>query len=460
MAAVQTNEEHQSQSTKLRTMEAAVNYSYKQSFKDWTKHMFWVNDQDVISRLLLILPFYPKSDGRRTVDIIRTDVGDGNYLQEICIENKEVEGSESTTLAACSKDGSSKVKDIVLLHGYAASWGLFIYNLDSLSSIPGVRVHALDLLGFGHSSRPKFPKYTHDTEEDIHKVEDWFIDSLEEWRRKRNIEKFVLIGHSFGGYLSCAYAMKYNRQIFDTKTNTTLWLIDKLILVSPVGVERNAHSLLKNKDAGAKVSKAEQDKQNKSTSELRVSEELTADQEEIVNENVHGAFNPEEHKLLYFLWKHHFSPFSIVRNVGPLRSKFISRWTTRRFSHIYKQDPNQFQIMHDYIYTVFNGKGSGEYAITRVLAFGALARLPLIDRCPEGFVNMSLPTLFLYGDKDWMNLDAGEEMTKEINVLSQKKLKKDLAECFILPKAGHHLYLDNPKDFASLIFKFLGYYQK
>ena len=36
----------------------------------------------------------------------------------------------------------------------------------------------------------------------------------------------------------------------------------------------------------------------------------------------------------------------------------------------------------------------------------------LLDRCPEKFVKMGLPTLWVYGDKDWMNEKAGFEMTK------------------------------------------------
>lgn len=78
-------------------------------------------------------------------------------------------------------------------------------------------------------------------------------------------------------------------------------------------------------------------------------------------------------KLVPWLWEKHASPFSIVLNVGPMLSKFISNWTTRLFSHIYYTNPEKFQSIHDYFYRIFNGAGSGEYAITRILAFGALA---------------------------------------------------------------------------------------
>ncbi|SLA32749.1 Uncharacterised protein [Mycobacteroides abscessus subsp. abscessus] len=68
---------------------------------------------------------------------------------------------------------------------------------------------------------------------------------------------------------------------------------------------------------------------------------------------------------------------------------------------------------------------------------------------------MKLPTLWIYGDKDWMNDEAGLEMTNEINDLSIDEYSKKLASFKIIKNAGHHLYLDNPPDFARVIFKFL-----
>ena len=40
--------------------------------------------------------------------------------------------------------------------------------------------------------------------------EDYFIDSLELWRKAIGLTTpFTLVGHSLGGYLSAAYALKY-----------------------------------------------------------------------------------------------------------------------------------------------------------------------------------------------------------------------------------------------------------
>lgn len=39
-------------------------------------------------------------------------------------------------------------------------------------------------------------------------TENWFIDSFEEWRKAKNLSNFILLGHSFGGYVTAKYALK------------------------------------------------------------------------------------------------------------------------------------------------------------------------------------------------------------------------------------------------------------
>ena len=63
-------------------------------------------------------------------------------------------------------------------------------------------LYAFDVLGFGRSSRPKF-----DSTPDV--AEEKFIESIENWRKAVNLDKVILMGHSFGGYLASSYALKY-----------------------------------------------------------------------------------------------------------------------------------------------------------------------------------------------------------------------------------------------------------
>ena len=231
-------------------------YTWTDSFKDWIKQSFQsrYTDEKVEAKLLSVLPFFPESDGKRRAQIINTDIGNGKYIHELYIEN-----TEKPEPWTPSKNGDLEPsRDVVLIHGYAASLGLFIDNYDSLSKIPGIKIHAIDLLGFGFSARPNFPSFPSNTKQDVYAVENWFIDSIEEWRKRRNINRFVLMGHSFGGYLSCAYALKYNKKILDENTGIKTNLIDKLVLISPVGLMKVPFNILfksVEKDADGNITK-------------------------------------------------------------------------------------------------------------------------------------------------------------------------------------------------------------
>ena len=84
---------------------------------------------------------------------------------------------------------------------------------------PDYHVYAIDLLGKGCSSRPEFLATNWD------EAEEFFIQSIEEWRKTLNLTNFNLIGHSMGGYISAKYALRHHKHI------------NKLILWSPLGVE-------------------------------------------------------------------------------------------------------------------------------------------------------------------------------------------------------------------------------
>ncbi|XP_039973082.1 1-acylglycerol-3-phosphate O-acyltransferase ABHD5 isoform X2 [Xiphias gladius] len=98
---------------------------------------------------------------------------------------------------------SDSVKDktpMVLLHGFGGGVGLWAQNLDVLSQRRPI--FALDLLGFGQSSRPLFSS-------DPQEAEDQFVESIEQWRAKLGLESMILLGHNLGGYLAVSYSIKY-----------------------------------------------------------------------------------------------------------------------------------------------------------------------------------------------------------------------------------------------------------
>lgn len=93
---------------------------------------------------------------------------------------------------------------LVLVHGFGGGVGLWAMNVDTLSQ--NRTVYAFDMLGFGRSSRPQLSA-------DPVEAEEQFVDSIEKWREKIGLEKFVLLGHSLGGFLASSYAIKYPSRI-------------------------------------------------------------------------------------------------------------------------------------------------------------------------------------------------------------------------------------------------------
>lgn len=99
---------------------------------------------------------------------------------------------------------NSKNIPIVLLHGFGAGIAFFALNVEELSQ--NHPVYAFDVLGCSRSSRTEFS-------DDAKDIENQFVDSIDKWREALNIEKMILVGHSFGGFLSSCYALKYPERL-------------------------------------------------------------------------------------------------------------------------------------------------------------------------------------------------------------------------------------------------------
>ena len=288
--------------------------------------------------------------------------------------------------------------------------------------------------------------------------------------------------------MAVAYALKYPGHL------------NKLILASPVGIPEDPYAMA-----------ADMPEPEDST----MANEFIQDQEDdIVNRNGNLKTNGDNNNFLNarskaeatkkktpdapprrpipkwvsYLWDANISPFSIVRWSGPLGPRFVSGWTSRRFSHL---GENESEALHTYAYSLFRQRGSGEYALAYVLAPGAFARSPLIRRIngvgrqplpppalsqqpadatppassPSAAQTLSketgIPIVMMYGENDWMDIAGGyaaeqklkEEKEKALESATpqEKKAENGSAKVLIIKKAGHHVYLDGWEEFNEVM---------
>ncbi|XVF63753.1 hypothetical protein PTKIN_Ptkin09bG0111800 [Pterospermum kingtungense] len=278
-------------------------------------------------------------------------------------------------------DSKESSPTLVMVHGYAASQGFFFKNFDFLAG--RFKVIAIDQLGWGGSSRPDFTcKSTEETEA-------WFIDSFEEWRKAKNLSNFILLGHSFGGYVAAKYALKHPEHV------------QHLILVGPAGVS------------------SESDGRSEWLTRFRAT--------------WRGA-------ILYHLWESNFTPQTLVRGLGPWGPNLVEKYTTARFSPRYSAEnvlaEEESRLLTEYVYHTLAAKASGELCLKYIFAFGAFARMPLLSSASE----WKVPTTFIYGTQDWMNYQGAQEARKKMKVP---------CEIIRVPQAGHFVFLENPNGFHA-----------
>lgn len=374
-------------------------------------------------------------------------------------------------------------QNLVMLHGYGAGLGFFYKNFEGLSRVKGWKIYALDLLGMGRSSRPPFRLKAKTRQEQITEAENWFIDALEEWRVQRKIDRFTLLGHSLGGYMAVAYALKYPGHL------------NKLVLASPVGIPEDPYAVnaaMPEPGDSTLANEFTQDQQAdvKDASNPQVPESAKigdnnnflnarskAQQTGKTDNNTPPPRKPLP-KWLTYLWDANVSPFSLVRWSGPLGPRLVSGWTSRRFSHLGSEEA---QALHTYAYSLFKQRGSGEYALSYILAPGAFARSPLIRRIqgvgrqylqPDGSTTSTvdsaarkrengIPIVLMYGENDWMDIAGGfaaeqklkEEKARILQEATDEERRKDngSAKVTVIKKAGHHVYLDGWEEFNEVM---------
>ncbi|XP_046843579.1 1-acylglycerol-3-phosphate O-acyltransferase ABHD5-like isoform X2 [Xenia sp. Carnegie-2017] len=223
---------------------------------------------------------------------------------------------------------------ILMVHGFGAGLGLWTLNIKELSKDRAV--YTFDTLGFGRSDRPKI-------DSDPSVVEETFVDSIEATRKELGLNKFVLLGHSFGGYLACAYSIKYPDHVMS------------LILADPWGFPEKP-----------------QDWNKSRTLPLWIRMAVTIMQT--------------------------FNPFSCLRLAGPLGPRLVHRFRPdleEKFSEQFDDD-----TILNYVYHCNAQHPSGEMAMKKLSLPYGWAKFPMVNRMGDLHKRMRITMLF--GEQSWI----------------------------------------------------------
>jgi cardiolipin-specific phospholipase len=317
-----------------------------------------------------------------------------------------------------SKEASSSRINtpLVLQHGYMNGALYFFRNLVGLSNY-FENVYAIDMLGWGLSSRPLFRL----RDDSVETTEEFFVESLEAWREKNGIDKMILAGHSMGGYLSVAYSEKYPERV------------EKLILLSPVGVPEQSQQL------------------------------------DAIRKN--ATFSRRMFLSLYTtMFENGTTPCSVFRALPKKKARqYIESYVKNRLPAI--TNPEEQSAVADYLFYNAILPGSAEFCVNRILNPTVLAKKPLVNRIP----NLKIPSVaFLYGEfhiltelslrglqcsnltqtlltgsSDWMECSGGLDTQSACEAQHRRGHASPSVDVYSVRHAGHLLMLDNWQEFNA-----------
>ena len=325
-----------------------------------------------------------------------TDIGDGwgiesnkiRTLEMLTPEEEEAAAAASSINSARSGSGSKVATlsakkppklPLVMVHGFAAGIGTWILNLDSLSTMVDRKIYAIDLLGFARSTRAPF-----DLAGD---VEGQFIDSLERWRCKMNLDKMILLGHSFGGYLCGSYALKHPQRV------------SHVILADPWGIQDRQVS------------------PNRSTHRFPLWVRV-----------VNSIFQS-------------FNPLAVLRASGPYGPNLVQKFRPdlkEKFRPKLHDDCHKFL---NYIYHCNAQQATGESAFKALVLPYGWPKNPLIHRLLDLDEQVSLT--FIYGSRSWIEKAPGEFLR---DCMAPGRVTVN-----IILNSGHHVYADKYDEFNKLV---------
>lgn len=278
---------------------------------------------------------------------------------------------------------------LVMIHGMGAGLGFFSLNFDRL--VQDRTVYAIDLPGFGRSSRCSFNS-------DPALAEFQYISALEKWREQVGLKKMILLGHSFGGYLSAAYALRHPNNV------------QHLILADPWGFLEKPVDLVQ-------------------------------------------RYNIPFWVRAIFAVARHFNPLATLRLSGPFGPSMIKRLRPDligKFDSLFPYDMPEEErfaklneIIPSYLFHCNAHSPSGESAFHSMMTGAAWAKHPMFPRLEN--LSEEIPTSVIYGGQSWVTTISKKDY-------QEVRKNKGHTEVHVIPGASHHVYAE-ADAFNSLVLR-------
>lgn len=285
------------------------------------------------------------------------------------------------TLAMNTECSNDKVP-LLMLHGFGAGAAFWVLNFDALAA--NRPVYAIDLPGYGKSSRSKFSK-------DAKEIEAQFCNAIERWRQYMKIDKMILLGHSFGGYISLAYAMQFPDRI------------EHLVLADPWGFvglpqDLNKYSLYKR-------------------------------------------------SRMYLTSK--ISPLFIVRAAGPVGGPLLLRKIRSDIVEKYENViENHDKTIAKYVYHCNSQRITGELAFKHLLDTGHWPKHPMSERLANKELSDDVPLTIIFGENSWLTSTWANSYGPR---LKEQRAEKSYTHIEFIELAGHQLFSDNASEFNRIV---------
>jgi abhydrolase domain-containing protein 5 len=267
---------------------------------------------------------------------------------------------------------------LVLIHGYGSGAAFYYKMIANLKDV--FHIYAIDMFGFGSSSRPPLPSF------DFNEIVQFLVDGLEGWRQALNLQNFVLMGHSLGGYVSSHWVRIKNPPL------------KMLYLLSPAG--------------------------------------FTYRNDAEINELARWYQIPLLKGYDYLLHDKKKNPLGWI----PFAKEYFIK---KKFSGKRIAMPeDEAESAAKYLASHIEKSECGERTVGVLLRYAKYSQYPICQILEEilktrGF---DYPITVIYGEKDWMDFNHSIQKNNEL------KLNVEIA---LLDKCDHQIILQNPDGLAD-----------